>query len=278
MCARLERDGWDVTRVDVKQGVDCRDVFRHDTARYELVVHLAAVVGGRMTIDREPMRVATDLAIDSDFFQYVLRTRPKRSVYYSSSAAYPVRLQQHLDHKRLREDDISLDVVDEPDAIYGWVKLTGERLARHANELDAGVYVFRPFSGYGWDQDLDYPFPSILSRARHRQNPIQVWGSGEQVRDWVHIEDVVEATVQALDWDPTAIGPVNIGTGVGTSFVSLAKMMANACGYETEVKAVGGPEGVMHRVCDPDHLQKIYTPAITIEEGIDRGIRHHMSS
>jgi len=278
MVARLERNGWDVIGVDIKSGVDCRDVFRHDTGRFDLVVHLAAMVGGRQMIDNQPMIVASDFAIDSDFFQYVIKTKPRRSVYYSSSAAYPIRLQTHAAQRSgvgaLREEWIEPSRADEPDAIYGWVKLTGERLAAYANaQHNAGIYVFRPFSGYGSDQDLDYPFPSFAARALQRADPFVVWGDGQQVRDWVHIDDVVSATLQTLEWDPTTIGPQNICTGVGTSMIELADLFMSRAGYAAEVKPIGGPTGVERRVGDPTVSHKIYTPAISIEEGVDRALR-----
>lgn len=288
MVRRLERDGWRVTGVDIKSGVDCRDVFRHDTNRFDLVVHLAAVVGGRQMIDGSPLQVATDFAIDSDFFQYVVKTRPRRSVYYSSSAAYPVGLQtgdatawaSGRLHRlrdggmRLAEDDISLTHATEPDAVYGWVKLTGERLAAYANsQYGAGVYVFRPFSGYGSDQDETYPFRAFLKRALGREDPFTVWGDGTQVRDWVHIDDVVEATIQTLEWDPDVIGPQNICTGVGTSMIALAEMFMAAAGYSAAVNPVGGPTGVAYRVGDPTKSHQIYRPAIKLPDGIFSAIR-----
>jgi nucleoside-diphosphate-sugar epimerase len=196
-------------------------------------------------------------------------------VYFSSSAAYPVRHQTlRSGHGPLVESDIDLEDADQPDAVYGWVKLTGERLAQYVNALGAGVYVFRPFSGYGTDQDTDYPFPSFARRAWALQDPFVVWGTGEQVRDWVHIDDVVDALVETLDWDPLVVGPLNICTGVGTSFTRLAQMFMAEAGYSGDVEPrADAPVGVMRRVGDPTKLHKIYKPRVTIEEGVARALR-----
>lgn len=264
MVARLEADSWQVTKCDVKYGNDCRDIFRTNV-RFDLVVHCAAVVGGRMTIDREPMKVATDLAIDSDFFQWVLRTEPWRAVYFSSSAAYPISLQRDNSRGPLAEDDLNLDRPGTPDAIYGWVKLTGEKLARYANAQGANIHVFRPFSGYGADQDLDYPFPSLIQRAAQGDGRVEVWGDGYQVRDFIHVSDVVRAVMAVLPRRPANVGPLNLCTGRPTTFrqlIGLARPFA-------EIQPLlDKPVGVHWRVGDPSAMHRYYQPRMTLLDGV----------
>lgn len=276
LVAALEVDH-DLFGIDVKATPggyqDCRDFFREDrrVGHFDLVLHCAAVVGGRATIEGEPMKVATDLAIDSDLFQWALRCRPGRVVYFSSSAAYPARYQREGCTLPLVEDDIDPTFAQEPDAIYGWVKLTGERLAAHARAEGLPVTVLRPFSGYGSDQDLDYPFPSLIDRALRREDPFTVWGPGTQVRDWVHIDDVVGATLAAVEQGVD--GPVNICSGVGTSFVALAQQVCRAAGYEPVVEPQPDkPYGVHHRVGDPTLMRTFYEPQVSLEQGIARAL------
>ena len=83
-----------ITGIDIKSGVDVRDFFAKDDTKFDVVIHLAAIVGGRATIEGNPLAVAADLAIDADLFQWALRTRPNHIVYFSSSAAYPIYLQR----------------------------------------------------------------------------------------------------------------------------------------------------------------------------------------
>jgi len=94
-------------------------------------------------------------------FNWAVNTKQKKIIYYSSSAAYPVKLQRKP--YKLKEFDINLNDVRNPDFTYGWTKLTGEILAQFARKQGIDVYVFRPFSGYGEDQDLTYPFQVLLS-------------------------------------------------------------------------------------------------------------------
>lgn len=263
---------WDVTSVDIKSGFDCRDVFKTGI-HFDLVVHCAAIVGGRATIEGHPMKVATDLAIDSDFFQFVMRTKPRKAIYFSSSAAYPIAYQHGGQYaNQLTEIDIDLDEPEMPDAVYGWVKLTGEQMARYANNAGADVQVFRPFSGYGTDQDLDYPFPSFIKRAFDKVETFDIWGPGTQVRDWVHVDDVVGAVLAVMELEHN-IGPVNIATGIPTSFLELAGLVMTISHHHAPVEVhPDRPTGVRYRVGDPTKLLEYYTPTISIFEGISRAL------
>jgi nucleoside-diphosphate-sugar epimerase len=266
----LDDKGHDITGIDIANGIDCRDFFKKDNTRFDVVIHLAAIVGGRATIEGNPLAVASDLAIDSDMFQWAVRTKPKHLVYYSSSAAYPIYLQKAAYKQRLREPDINLDHIRTPDLSYGWAKLTGETLAQYARAEGIKVNVLRPFSGYGSDQALDYPFPSLIARGKAKMDPFEVWGTGEQVRDFIHIDDVVAATFEAITND---IRTLNLCTGRATSFIQLAEMIMLAQGYLAPIrKHPGKPSGVEYRVGDPTKMLQIYQPKITLEEGIARAL------
>lgn len=262
----------DITGIDIADGNDVRNFFKDNREYYDLVIHLAAIVGGRATIEGNPLSVATDLAIDSDFFNWALITRPGRIVYFSSSAAYPTKFQGNEDWVRLNESMIDLDNISNPDLTYGWSKLTGEYLAKFVQEAGIPVHIFRPFSGYGTDQSLDYPFPSYIKRAVDRMDPFEIWGDGEQTRDFIHMSDVVNAVDEAIKQDIQ--GPVNLGWGRRTTFNELAKIVTEIEGYSPEFKHLPtAPVGVLNRIADPTKMLTFYTPKITLEEGIERALK-----
>jgi nucleoside-diphosphate-sugar epimerase len=299
---RLVRDGWEVVALDnmsageplhkwhdpvspylarfarpwdVRRGTHSMDI----PDMYDLVIHCAAVVGGRLKLDGDPLAVATDLAIDSDFFNWVVKAKNKpKVIYFSSSAVYPVALQQRLQYIKLAESLVTQGATKfgRPDVTYGWAKLTGEYLAHLAvKQYGADVLIYRPFSGYGEDQSFDYPFPSIIRRVVNREDPIAIWGYGEQCRDFIHIDDIVEAVMQTKD----VLKPgdtLNLGTGIATSFIGLVDKASDfligsrlALSLDTTK-----PEGVFYRVADTYKLSQFYKPKITLEEGIRRVTKH----
>jgi len=261
--------------IDIKgDGMDCRKFFKSVTnTKYDLVIHLAAIVGGRMTIEGNPISVATDLSIDAEMFNWALRTKQPRVVYFSSSAAYPTFLQDPVMYPQriLKEDDIDLEMISNPDMTYGWAKLTGEMLAEYARKSGIAVHVFRPFSGYGEDQDLDYPFPSFIKRAKDKVDEFEIWGDGNQVRDFIHIDDIVGAVMKAVEIDIQE--PINLGSGVATSFNELAEKVMDISGHKVPiVHRLEKPIGVQYRVSDNSKMLKFYTPKISLEEGIRRSL------
>lgn len=251
---------------------DVRDWFRYDEERYDLVVHLAGVIGGRAKIEGDPLALAVNLELDTAFFRWVARTRQPHVVYMSSSAVYPAHMQ---DGAPLRMSEDLVDVNDRwfgrPDEMYGWAKLSGEYLAQRVRHHDVIVTVMRPFSGYAEDQDLDYPFPSFVDRARRRADPFEVWGDGEQVRDFIHVDDVVGATMAAVRAGYN--GPLNVASGRPTSFNDLQRLVCAVADYDPEVRhLLAAPRGVRYRVGSPDRMLQVYTPTVSLERGIERAL------
>jgi nucleoside-diphosphate-sugar epimerase len=250
-------------------GSDCRQWFNNFGGSYDLVIHLAAIVGGRQTIENDPLAVATDLSIDAEFFNWVMRNKPKKVIYFSSSAAYPIKLQERGRYHWLKEQDIDLNAILNPDMTYGWAKLTGEYLASFIK--DSQVYVFRPFSGYGSDQDTSYPFPSFIDRALRREDPFTIWGDGTQVRDFIHIDDIVKACVNiAMNHKPVTL---NLGTGRATSFIHLANLIFEELDWYPQIQTqTDKPVGVHFRVAEVRQMNKYFYPEIKLEEGIRRAL------
>lgn len=301
ICARLLSEGLDVVCVDgLVQGtgalapehwpvppkgqftfvpMDCRDYFARSAERFDYVYHLAAVVGGRIMLETQALCVAEDLAVDSLMWKWAVETRPGTVVYFSSSAAYPVALQGPLGHVLLREDMISFEAgLGVPDLSYGWAKLTGEFLMKLYVERYGGRAVaYRPFSGYGEDQDLAYPFPAICRRlmAEAGRAEVAVWGSGRQCRDFIHISDCVDFIWRTVDRLPAGVS-LNLSTGIATPFIDLAEMIAGQIGWQPRVRGLSDkPEGVFYR-CGDTAMQVSFglKPQVTLEEGVARMLDH----
>lgn len=297
MVAELQARGYEVTSLDIAEfcgdamqwfcNTDCQECGDVGGAVYDLVAHCAYHVGGRAAIDGTNMNFAKNLQLDAAVFEWAVRTKQKRVLYFSSSAAYPVEWQQNNSaKKKLEEDDISLmgyishadydwPISNQPDANYGWAKLTGELLVTDARRNGLAVTVVRPFSGYSEDQSREYPFPSILARAK--AGDLSVWGPKGQTRDWIHVSDVVKGALAVVESGTDE--PVNLCTGRGVEMGELAAMVCReAQGWPEDRPLVplydeSKPTGVFYRVGDPTRMLNYYTPKVTLEEGISRALR-----
>lgn len=273
----LQERGYNVNKVDIVGGLDCRTLFKMwPDVHYDLVIHCAANVGGRLKIDGSPLWIAENLSIDVAMFQWALKARPEHIVYFSSSAAYPIALQQRGHGKYLHEDMIS-DLVSLPDSTYGWSKLTGERLAKLAVEQGLKIHIVRPFSGYGEDQSREYPFGAFLQRVVQGDNPFEIWGDGTQVRHWIHIDDIVEAVLLMVE--RKIYGPVNLAAGEPITFLELAEKFFHYSGRTRSiVTCPEAPTGVHYRAADTSRLQRFYVPKISIDEGIQRALAYRRAA
>jgi nucleoside-diphosphate-sugar epimerase len=255
MLRGLRDRGWFTVGVDPhgpSGGVDALDLFAarrqsHDV-RYDLVVHCAARAPHRAAIDGQPASHVYNQLLDAAMFEWAIRTGQRRVLYFSSCAA----LDPNLDD-------------------YGWTKLTGERMATSARRAGVPVTVVRPFSGYGEDQAIDWPFGAFIGRAKRQADPFEIWGDGEQVRDWIHIDDVVAGALAVVESGTE--DPVSLCTGRGVSMLELAQIVTGLAGYRPRIAPrPDRPAGSSYRVGDPSRMLKYYTPQVSLEEGIKRAL------
>ena len=256
---------------------DCRIFFNSPQPHFDYVFHLAAMVGGRLMIENNPIAVGEDLSIDSEFWQWAVRAKPDKVITFSSSAAYPIEFQTDHSFRLLEEDDIGFDSrLGMPDMTYGWAKLTSEYLGRLAyKKYGIKSVAYRPFSGYGEDQDITYPFPNLMTKLIKSKSSLSIWGSGKQSRDFIHIDDCVRGVVTTMDKinDGDAI---NLSTGIYTSFLDLVEMAKNIVPHRKKVVVspqTGKPEGVFARAGSTLKQEKLgFSAEISLEEGIRRYI------
>lgn len=259
----------DVEKVDFLSYIDTEPA-----GQFDRVYHFAAMVGGREKIEQDPLYNASSLQLDTALFRWAVRSKPGLVIYPSSSAVYGVRHQTGDVPRRLAEGLFvpSDPLWDQPDSMYGFTKMAGEVLAYHAAGYGLKTLCIRPFSGYGADQSPEYPMRAIADRVIQREDPLLVWGSGSQVRDWVHVSDVVKATVsraQAFESEDEGYDAMNIGTGKGYTFSDIARSMANIAGYRPDFGCITSkPEGVMYRVADTAKMGDHWEPRVTLDQGL----------
>jgi len=252
-----------------RQTQDVRDLFRSSDDEWDLAYHFAAPVGGRLKIEGDPLYNAGSLELDSMFFRWAVG-HVKTAVYPSSSAVYGVDYQG-ASAGALHEGLFypTADGWARPDEMYGFTKMAGEVLAAKAAGYGLNTLCIRPFSGYGTGQSMDYPVPSICQRALNREDPLVIWGSGSQTRDFIHVSDIVGATAALLKRGIVGYEAINLGSGVATSFVEIASRAAEIIGYHPAIETdESKPEGVSTRFSDPARMFAVYQPKVSLRSGL----------
>jgi nucleoside-diphosphate-sugar epimerase len=240
--------------------------------KFDLLLHFAANVGGRENIETNYLDMIKNIELDRLAFSWAIE-HVEHVIYPSSSAVYPVD-HQFTKGISLKESLINFEnnCIGVSDHLYGWSKLTAERMLWQIHqETSLQIHIVRPFSGYGSGQNLTYPMPNLVNLVKTMPTKLQVWGDGNQTRDWVHVDDIV----RVINWcisDPTKYFTLNIGTGVATSFNELIDKIYRL-NYNKpcpEIQTLTDkPQGVQYRTADITLLQSLnISPIVSLEQGI----------
>ena len=164
-----------------------------------VVFHLAADHGGRGYVDLHQAACATNLALDGLIFRACHRAKVEKIVYASSGCVYPNPLQGDPGEILYLTEDMVGPPYD-ADNMYGWAKLMGE-LTLRAYYKDWGMKSAscRYFTVYGERGHENHAVIAMIARAFVRQDPFVVWGTGEAIRNWTHVSDIVSGTILAAE-------------------------------------------------------------------------------
>ena len=249
-------------------------------AGMNVVFHLAADHGGRGYIDSHQVACATNLILDGTVFGACGRAGVEKVVYASSGCVYPNRLQSDPGETVYLAEDMVGPPYD-ADHMYGWAKLMGEMTLRAAHiETGMKAACCRYFTVYGDRGHENHAVMAMIARAFVRQDPYIVWGTGEQVRSWTHVSDIVAGTLLAAEKidDGTA---VNLGTMERTRVIDVAREVLRYTGHVAEIVfRPDMPSGPLNRVADHALATRLlgWEPKIAFIDGLHQTIDWYFAS
>jgi UDP-glucose 4-epimerase len=246
----------------------------------EYLFHLAAIHGGRGYVDLHNAECAMNLVLDGQLFREAVRAHVEKIIFASSGCVYPNHLQSDPEEELYLTEDL-VGPPYEADNMYGWAKLMGELTLQHfvkAGQLKAASC--RYFTVYGPRGKEDHAVIAMIARAFIQQNPFEVWGTGEQIRNWTYIDDIVEGTILAAEGidDGTA---VNLGTTERIRVVDAAAMILRHMGVEVPLKFLPHmPTGPYNRVAANRLAKELigWEPRVPFREGIVKTIDWYVNN
>jgi nucleoside-diphosphate-sugar epimerase len=160
---------------------------------------------------------------------------------------------------------------------YGWAKRIAELQARYySQEYGMKIAISRPSNAYGsrypWRGDKNsFVMPTLVKKIMDRQNPLVVWGSGQQRRNFLHARDMVKIMMMLTERYACAEA-VNIGYENDISIAELVSLICDVTGQHPEVIFdTSQPEGRFRKCMDSTLLRKVtdnYRPEISLKDGI----------
>lgn len=262
-------------KADIRE-CNLKDLFND----IDIVFHLAADHGGRGYVDLHQAGPASNLFLDGLVFWNALKYKVKKVVFASSGCVYPNYLQ--TDPKK--ELFLSEDMVGPPyeaDNMYGWAKLMGElTLKAYFKEYGLRSVSCRYFTVYGPRGVENHALIAMIARAFIKQDPFEVWGDGNQIRNWTYIDDIVSGTILAAEKinDGTA---VNLGTMERNKVIDAVNTVLEITGHKPKIKfRTDMPVGPINRVADNSLAKELlgWEPKVLLKEGLKMTIDWYYSA
>jgi len=240
----------------------------------EYVVHLADIVAGiKYVFNNQGIIFRQNILINSNVISTVRRFPIKGFVYVGTACSFPAHLQHGIDAAPLKEED---QYPASPESAYGWSKLMGEYEAS-LMEQETDIPVSIPVLHNVYGSPCDYEdgrgqvIPSLIRKAiRYPDEPFIVWGSGNQGRAFIHVDDVVDGLVSAMD-KGLGKGVIQLGPNICTSIKEIAETVVEISGKNIDiVYDTSKPEGDQGRCADYRKAKEIlgWEPKVGLKDGL----------
>ncbi len=241
----------------------------------EIVLNLAAKVGGVEFNRKYPGTLLRDNTIVGfNMLEASRLNKAERFLVVSSACVYP----RHCTIPTPEEEGFK-DNPEPTNLGYGWAKRILEIQAQvYSQEFGMKIAIIRPFNTYGprncFDPERAHVIPALIMRIFNGENPLNVWGDGEQSRAFLYVEDLVEGLLKTIEKYPVC-SPLNIGTAEEIKIKDLVKLIIRLSGKNPEILFdTSRPSGQPRRNCATAKAKEMigFVAKINIEEGIKRTI------
>jgi nucleoside-diphosphate-sugar epimerase len=286
---KLKEDGFWVRGVDLKKPEywdtyaddfvigDLRDsnvVLNVIDKKFDEVYQLAADMGGAGYInsgENDAEVMGNSILINVNVLKRA-EVLGIKSIFFSSTACvYPEHNQMDVNNMTCKENTVYPAA---PDTEYGWEKLFSERLYlaynRNYGMKNKVARYHNIYGPYGtWDGGKEKAPAAICRKVAKATDEIEIWGSGEQHRSFLYINEAIKATVDFYRQDKY-FEPINIGSERNVSINELVDIVCNVVGKTVTKKHIPGPLGVHARTSHNELIKNVlgYAPDENLEYGI----------
>lgn len=273
----LRDDRIETVQADLTREEDCRKVARG----MQYVFHAAGAVSAAGVTASNPMAAITaNLVLTSQMLQGAWQEGVERFQVFGSSTGYPA-----ADHP-IKEDEMWSGPTYPAYFGYGWMRRYLERISEFvAQKSPMKIALVRPSAVYGRHDNFDpvtsHVIPALIRRAVLKENPYVVWGTGDEVRDFLHITDLVRGCLLMVEKHATC-DPVNIGYGQAVTVKQIIQIILRAAGHEgAEAKFdTTKPSTIPFRMVDTSKAKTLlgFERSISLEDGLADTVRWYVET
>ena len=276
--AVIANDRIEYVRCDLLKQEDCLRVCRD----MDYVFLCAAMTSGAAVIEKMPLvHLTPNLIINSLILEAAYASGITKLLFISSNIVYP-----YTDYP-VKEDDVTNEFFEKY-FIAGWMKRFSEIICEmYSTKIKKPMQtvVVRPANIYGplddFEWETSHVLPALIRRVVERHDPIEVWGDGKDIKDFIYVDDVIEGTLRAVEKIDN-FDVVNIASGKEYYLRDLLDLIIKIDGYENaKVKYdISKPTMIPKRLIDPSKAKAVlgFEAKTPIEEGLKKTIEWYRSN
>src|SRR5690554_1863377 len=269
--------------LDLSDQARVRGFFREESI--DQVYLAAARVGGIHANNTYPADFIYDnLMIEANVVQAAHAAGVQQLLFLGSSCIYPKFAEQPMKEEALLTG--TLEPTNEP---YAIAKIAGIKLCESYNRQYGREYrSVMPTNLYGENDNFhpenSHVIPAMMRRFHKAKeagaNEVVVWGSGKPMREFLHVDDMAQASVYVMNLDDETyrtntqpmLSHINVGTGVDCTIRELAEAMKQVVGFEGDlVFDTSKPDGAPRKLMDVSRLKALgWEAGISLEQGLEQ--------
>ena len=249
----------------------------------DVVILAAAKVGGIHANNTYPADfIYENLMIECNVIHQAFAAGVTRLLQLGSSCIYPRAVVQPM-----KEEALLTGVLEPTNEPYAVAKIAGIKLCESYNRQHGTDYrSVMPTNLYGpgdnFHPENSHVLPALIQRfheaAEAGDDEVRIWGSGQPRREFLHVDDMAEASLFVLDLDRESydanthpmLSHINVGSGTDVSIMELAQMVADVTGFQGSLTTdASRPDGAPRKLMDVSRLADMgWQASIDLEEGL----------
>lgn len=277
-------------KIDLTNQLQTNHYFREHKPDY--VIHLAAIVGGIAKNISDPYKFLNEnLMMQSNVINASIDNKVKKFLFLSSSCCYP----KDYPIQPLKEEYMMKGDLEPTNYGYALAKIAGMKMCEYANkQTDTRFITLVPCNLYGpgdhFDLQNSHALAALVMKTfdaiKQRNKSVVVWGSGNQRREWLYIDDLINCLVWSMQNLEKTDTFLNVGTGIDISMNDLANEIIEFVNYKklivtkentlTIENDLSKPDGMMKKCLDVSNINALGWKAKTeLKDGIANTFKYY---
>ena len=246
----------------------------------DYVFHLAVETGSIVKNEKHPASIMTPtILMDFNMLNASHNQKIKKYLYCSCACVYPSDISDMIESSAWSGPPPKMHET------ISWAKRISElQCQSFQKEYGDKIAIVRPSNTFGpydiFHEENSHVISAFIKKATKKTNPFQIWGNGEQIREFVYAGDVAEGMILAMNKQGNT-DPINLAGGTSIKIKELAEMIISIIEYKPEIKFdQTKPTGHLKRILNSEKSKAVlgFKPKTGLEEGLKKTIEWYLQN